>query len=533
MTFTSGVFFSFLIVLLVVYFLVPKRYQWIVLLAGSYFFYIYSSKSAIFFLIITTISVFFFGGWIGKEERLCEQRIDSAIPELDKERKKVIRSKSKRRRKYLLATGLLLNFGILFSLKYFDFFASSTDAFFNIFSIDANVPRINNLLLPLGISFYTFQSTGYLIDVFRGKVKPDDNIFKFALFVSFFPQIVQGPIGRYDELASQLVKPHSFDYTRIKFGFQLILWGLFKKMVIADRTAILVNSIFDHYTDYSGFMVFAGAFLYTIQIYTDFSGGIDVARGVAQILGITLRENFKRPFFATSIEDYWRRWHISLSEWMRDYIFYPLALSKIFTKIGKSARKIFGPHIGKFIPIFIAQMITFLAVGLWHGANWKYVVFGLYNGFFIIIGILFEPILKSVYAKYKINTTNFSWRFINIVLTFFLVCISRFFSRAPDLITGLRMIKRSFADFNPWVLTMDSFTQLGLNERNIYLLILAVFVLLVVDIFQESGIHLREKIAEQNLVFRWALYLIAIFSILIFGVYGLGYNPSDFIYRGF
>ena len=532
MNLVSISFYLFLAVFLLIYFTIPKKYQWVVSLVGSYIFYIFSNLFASVYLIVTTVSTFFVGKWIDNSNQLYANKVDSIGFNISNEEKKELKHANKRRKTILLASALALNFGILAFLKYFNLFSTSANYLLNVFNISGSVP-VHDFLLPLGISFYTFQSIGYIIDVFREKIKPDTNIGKYALFVSFFPQIIQGPIGRYDELAHQLFRINTFDYKRVKFGAQLILWGLFKKLVIADRAAILVNSIFDSYTQHQGLTIFVGVLLYSIQIYGDFSGGIDIARGIAQMMGITLRENFKRPFFATSIEDYWRRWHISLSEWMRDYIFYPLALSRSFAKIGKKTRKIFGPYLGKLIPIFLAQLITFLTVGIWHGANWKFVIFGLYNGFFIIVGILLEPFLKKFFKQRKIVTNTFSWRFFNIVLTFFLVCISRYFSRAPDLYTALRMIKRTFSVFNPWVLTLESFTQFGLNERNIYLLIVAVVVLFFVDLLQENGYHLREKIAEQNLVFRWMLYLIAIFSILIFGIYGVEYNQTDFIYRGF
>lgn len=532
MSYTSGLFFIFLLTLIVVYFVVPKRFQWIVLLLGSYIFYLAANPVSALFLVVTTISVFYCARWIGKEEERFSREVSANAETLTREQKKHIRNKSRRKKKLILIGALILNFGILFSLKYFNFFANSTTYLFNILSIDATIPRLD-LLLPLGISFYTFQSTGYLIDVFRGKVKPDENIAKFALFVSFFPQIVQGPIGRHDELAQQLYGSHEFDYTRAKFGLQLALWGLFKKMVIADRAAILVDEVFGNFAAYEGVTIFSGVFLYCVQIYGDFSGGIDISRGMAQIMGINLRENFKQPFFATSIADFWRRWHISLSEWMRDYIFYPLSLSHSFAALGKSTRRVFGSRLGKLIPIFLAQLITFLFVGIWHGANWTFVFFGLYNGLFIILGILTEQPLNRFKGRHNISLTGIGWRVVNVLITFVLVVIARYFSRAPDLVTALRMLKRTALTFFPIDISGGIFTEMGLNEKNLQLLVVVLLVLFLVELLQERGVQLREKIAKQHVLVRWAIYFIAVFSILIFGMYGINYVATDFIYMGF
>ena len=349
----------------------------------------------------------------------------------------------------------------------------------------------------------------------------------------FSPQIVQGPISRYDGLAHQLYEPHKFDYTRTKFGLQLMLWGIFKKMVMADRIMVAVDTIFGNYKQYNGIIIFMGAALYSLQVYCDFSGGIDVARGVAQVLGIDLPENFKRPFFATSIENFWRRWHITLSSWMRDYVFYPLSLSKAFVKIGRKSRERLGSYLGKLFPTFLATMITFTLVGVWHGPDWKFIAYGAYNGLLIFMGILTGPYLDKLIEKYKIRTQNFSWRFFKIIGTFILITIGRYFSRADSFWTAQNMMRWTVLKFNPWVFFDGTLLNLGLDAKDISVLLLSLLVLLVVGIFQESGVSLRERIAQQNLVFRWSLYLVAIFSVIILGIYGSAYHNIDFIYEGF
>ncbi len=532
MSFTSFSFFTFLSLLFIIYFLIPKKYQWIVLLAGSYIFYIASSPVTTAFLLFTTLTTFYTGIFLGKANEQYAQKVSLAGESLTKEQKNRYKAENKKNKSKILVVSLLITFGILAFLKYYNFFTDSANMAFNILSIQAELPGLN-LLLPLGISFYTFQSTGYIIDVYRGKIAPDKNLAKFALFVSFFPQIVQGPIGRYNELAGQLYDEHPFDYTRAKHGLQLVLWGLFKKLVIADRAAIIVNTVFDNYADYQGLTIFLAVFLYCIQVYCDFSGGIDIARGVAQVLGINLRENFKRPFFATSIADFWRRWHISLSEWMRDYIFFPLSISRSFARLGKTARKYLGTYLGKLAPTFLAMLITFLAVGIWHGARWNFVAYGLYNGILIFTGILLDPFLTRLFSERKINTDHFPWRLLKIFGTLFLVCIGRYFSRADGFTIALRMMRSTFSNIDLTLFSGNQIVQLGLNEKNLLLLLAALIVLLVVDILQESGIKLRERISAQPVVFRWALYFTAIFSIILFGIYGITYTATDFIYMGF
>lgn len=532
MAFNSTLFLGFVLLVCLIYFVIPKRFQWIILLAASYFFYIYTAGKLVVFLILTTLTTFYTGLAIGKINEFYKKKISDPENQVKGEEKKKLSEKSRKQKSLILTAALLLNFGILIFLKYFNFLSASVFGVFHQFIPGLSTPALN-LILPLGISFYTFQSTGYIIDVYRGTILPDRHLGKFALFVSFFPQIIQGPISRYSELAEQLYAPHDFDYTRVKFGLQLILWGLFKKMVIADRMVVMVDTVFKTYTTLPGTTIFLGAILYSLQVYCDFSGGIDIARGVAQILGIDMPENFKRPFFATSISDFWRRWHISLSSWMRDYIFYSISLSKSFTKLGRTARKFLGNYFGKMLPTMLAMLITFTLVGIWHGSSWKFVAYGLYNAFFIVLGIFFDPLLEGLFKKYKVNIKNFSWRFYQMGITFILVGFGRYFSRADSFKTAIRMWLRTFRTFNISDFISGNFLNLGLDTAQVLVLVLSLVVLLVVEIVQERGISLRDWIAQQGLVFRWSLYLVAIFTILIFGVYGMGFNRNSFIYMGF
>lgn len=532
MSFISFSFAIFLLITFSLYFLVPRKYQWVVALTASYVFYLFASVPAVIFIIFTTLSTFGAGLAMGKANAQYNKKLADDAKTLTSEQKKLLKSENKKRKHTYLVIALLLNFGILAVIKYGSLFIDSANQLFQFASLDLSIPGLE-LLLPLGISFYTFQSAGYLIDIYRGKISPDRNLPKFALFVSFFPQIVQGPISRYDELAGQLTEPHEFEYNRAKYGLQLILWGLFKKLMIADRIAVMVDTVFNDYTPYTGITLLAASLFYCIQLYCDFSGGIDIARGAAQVMGIHLTNNFERPFFATSIADFWRRWHITLGRWMREYIFYPLSLSPFFAKIGRLARKVLGNSLGRQFPAFLATVITFLIIGIWHGANWKYAVYGLYNGGLICLGILLHPLLTRWFTQENAKIDGFGWRVMKILGTNFLIVVGRIITRAPDLIVARRMIRRSFLNFNPWVFTDSTFTSLGLDAANLALLAGALLVLLIVGILQENGFKLREEIAKQNIVFRWGVYLLAVTSILIFGMYGIEYDAADFIYMGF
>lgn len=528
MSFVSLNFILFVATSAGVYFAFPRKYKWCVLLAASQIFYLLSSPHTYLFLLLTTATTFYGGLMIEKQTDKCKSYLREHKGEIDRKQKKEIRAGYDKKKQHIMIVILLINLGILAFVKYFKVYINMISAAFNLDCLHFDA----GILIPLGISFYTFQSLGYIIDLYREQYKADRNIAKFALFVSWFPQIIQGPISRHDQLADQLYESHSFDYERVKFGVQLILWGWFKKLVIADRVGILVNQVFDNYTEYTGFYLILGVIGYTIQIYGDFSGGMDIARGVSQIFGIDLVMNFERPYFATNIPEFWRRWHITLGSWCRDYIFYPISLSKFFGKLGKNSRRIFGERIGKLIPVIFAQLITFFTIGIWHGAEFKYIAYGLYQAVFIIGGILLEPWIIKLTRLLRINTKAFSWKLFQIFRTFSLVVIGRYFSRAVSFSAAISMMKNSL-DFNPGIFFDGSILTLGLGSRDFLLLIICLIFWIAISIIQENGYSVRSLIAQQNMLFRWIIYLTGIFAIVFFGIYGQGYDAKSFIYRGF
>ena len=526
MSITSFSFLIFLGVVIGVYYLLPDRYQWMFLLAANVVFYLFAGPKYIVYLLITVCTTWYGAKRIGVLSEECAGRIAS----VGKSEEKALKQEFLGRKRHILILVLLINFGILGVLKYFQVLFKDLAA---LCFPQAGEALAIRWILPLGISFYIFQSMGYLIDVYRGKYKPEQNFFKYALFASFFPQMVQGPIGRFEDLAPQLYAGRRFDYEKLTFGAQLMLWGFFKKLVIADRIANLTGTIFVKSETYSGVLIVVGMLAYTLQIYADFSGGIDIVTGAAETLGIHLAPNFERPNFAQDVPEFWRRWHITLGAWFRDYVFYPLSLSRFFTQMRKKTRKIFGNYIGKMIPIIIPQFIVFFLVGVWHGANWKYCVFGFYHGILIVATILLEDIMAGFWKKLHVNTEHIIWRCLRILCTFILVAFGRVITSAPDLSDFGRMVASIFTHFDYQAVQGGAIFGYGIDKRNCLVLAIALLIVFCASLLQEKGIVIRKAMQKMPLPVRWLGYLFLLFAVLIFGIYGIGYNASDFVYRGF
>lgn len=508
MSLISMEFLLFVFVAVFGYYLIPKKYQWIWLLVFSYLYYASHGIKIVFFLLFTTGTTYGTGLLLSKVNR---QGLDKSVEKIKKKR--------------LLIGCLLLNFGMLAVLKYTNFAIENINAVFN------TGLSFQKLLLPLGISFYTFQSMGYILDVYWGKYEAEKNPFRFALFVSFFPQLLQGPIGRFDRLAKQFYEQHAFDLTNIQYALQLMLWGFFKKLVLADRAAVVVNQVFQNYSQYSGITIIAAVLLYSVQLYMDFSGGVDVVIGVANLFGIRLDQNFKRPYFATSLTDFWHRWHITLGTWMKDYVFYPVSLSKWMGKFGKWSKKVFGKKTGRIVPICIANIIVFLVVGVWHGAAWKFIAYGLYNGMIIAISSLLMPVYKKGFEITRINPKSSGWKAVQIIRTFLLVNISWYFDMAVSLTAALAMMKSTITGFTMNTLTDGSLLTLGLDKLDFMILAAGCMVVFIVSVIQERGIQIRVSLGHKPLVIRWALY-----GMLVFGIPMFGYvmtTVGGFIYAQF
>lgn len=531
MTMISVKFAVLWLVAAVVYFIFPLKYRWTVLLAASAVFYFSGGIGTGYFMIFTIAVIYFAALFLDKLNTELKQKLKDQ-PELTRDEKKALKQAFQSKKRIVLTIGLVICFGFLVFLKYFNFLSEQTFGILGIFGVDTQAPRID-LALPLGISFYTLQATSYIIDVYRGKQSAEKNFAKVALFVSFFPQITQGPIGRFNHLAPQLYEGHKFDFTQAKYGVQLFIWGLIKKLCLAEYVGIIADEVFSNYTSYSGITILLGSMFYGIQVYADFSGGMDMVRGVAQVFGIEMAVNFERPYFARSVSEFWRRWHITLGAWMKDYVFYPLSLSKAFASLGKKTRKTFGTYIGKMLPTFLASFVAFFLVGVWHGSSYKYVAYGLWNSVIISGSILLDPVYKKVLEKLKVNTECFSWKLFQIARTFLLVSIGRIFSRADSFMAAVGMLKNMFSEFNPWVLTDGTIYKLGLTAREMFLIFLMLIVVLVVSLLQENGMKIRQTLEKQNILFQWLIIIGAIVFLLIYGAYGGGFSAADFVYQQF
>lgn len=539
MAFTTLAFFCFTSILTILYFALPiRKYQWVILLIGSYVFYFFAGIKIALFMVSTTLTTYGAARLIEGRNLKTKAIIREHKEAWSRKEKKAFREKRKKYGRRIMVATLLFNFGILFMLKYYGFLAVSFNGL-----LDGGGLPVFKFVLPLGISFYTFQSMGYLIDVYRGDVEAETNAARFALFVSFFPQILQGPISPYDQLAHQLYEPHKAEYKRFKFGLELILWGLFKKLVIADRATAVIAVLREGMDPAApnGTMVTVVILLFSLQIYADFSAGIDIARGVAQILGIDMIQNFRQPYFSISLTDYWNRWHISLGAWMRNYVFYPLALSDaagtITRIIGESVfgKSKAGRHIAAVLPGALASLIVFLIIGIWHGAEWKYIWFGIWNGVVIMAAILTAPLLDKLNVALHIDPQSFRHRVFRIIRTFILVCIGYYFDVSDTATQAFLYLRQTFTAQNPAeaVATIAGLTHYQMLD--IGLLCIMAVLMFVVGVLRESrpDVPLRERIGQRSALFQWVLLFTFVMTLLILGVYGPGYDPKDFVYMQF
>ena len=499
MDFVSYQFYFFLIILVAVYYIIPLKYRWYVLLLGSLVFYWLLSGSSVlaFSCLIAEAGISYAAG------RIMEK--------MEKNRKPILVLSILFVTIPLLATKVFLP--LVVSETFLPFM--SEKVFLPLFG---KVPEngVPAWLVPIGISFFSMQLIAYVSDVYMGRIKAEKNILKFLLFVSFFPQIIQGPIPRYAQLAPQLTEGHRLDERGFVKGFMLILWGFVLKLCIADKAGIAVDTVFNNFPQYGGVYVLVAGILYSFQLYADFMACTSFARGIAGLFGIELIDNFMRPYFATSVKDFWRRWHISLSSWLRDYIYIPLG----------------GNRKGKFRKYFNI-LITFLVSGIWHGAGLRFIVWGLLHGIYQIIGELLTPVKERIDKILKVEKYPLFGRICHMAVTYVLVTVGWVIFRAKDLTTGIGMLKSIFTVYNPWVLTDDSLLRLGLDWKEIVILFFCLIVMLNVGIAHEKGLQIREKILTFNLPVRWCLYIGTILFVIIFGSYGFGFNSQDFIYGGF
>lgn len=523
-----GFAFLFLPILILIYNLVPKKVRPFLLLITSLGFFFFVSEFLVVFLILSIISVYILTQLFSK----IDEKRENALLDVEKEVKKEIKEKYKKKKRKLLILGILFNVAFLFFFKYLNFFGTNANYLFDLLHINIHY-EVMKYAAPIGISFYTLQAIAYLFDVYNEKVQAEKKFFKVALFLSFFPQIMEGPIARITDTADKLYEGCKVTYRNFCFGYQRILYGLFKKYIIADRMNVVVKTIFENYTGYSGMAVAFGAIAYTIMLYMEFSGTMDVVIGTGEMFEVKIPENFRQPFFAKNISEFWTRWHISLGLWFKDYIFYPVSLSKPVKKITIKARKVLGNRFGPLVGGAIALFAVWSLNGLWHGAGWTFLFYGMYQFILILLGNIFEPTIKKVCEKIHINRQNKFYRvFQSIKMTLF-VFVGELFFRAPTLKVGFGMIKRIFTNFKLSALTNGELLSLGIDGCDYVIVLIALIVIFIISLLKEKNINVREEINKKNIFIRWTIYYLLIIAIILFGAYGPGYIPVDPIYADF
>ncbi|MDE7248214.1 MAG: MBOAT family protein, partial [Lachnospiraceae bacterium] len=438
----------------------------------------------------------------------------------------------KKRRGILLVT-ILVNIGIIFVLKYVNFLINTADGVLHhLGGPEEMIPGVD-FLDPLGVSFYTFSLLGYVIDVYYGLAAHQENGLKLALYGLYFPNLISGPILKYREHAEQFFSPHAFDYRQVTRGLQRMAWGFFKKLVISERLGVLVNTVYGDYEGYPGAYIWVATACYAFQLYTDFSGCMDIVLGLSESLGIILPENFQTPFFSKSVAEYWRRWHITLGVWMKDYVFYPLLRSKLFTNLNQTFKKKFGKKRGKQYATFAAMFVLWLTVGIWHGGDWKFVIgSGLLHWFYIVTEELLAPPCARMMERLHINAAGRFVAGVRMLRTFFLVCIGDLFFRAASVGDALAMLRRAVNVWNLQILWNGGLLDLGLDWIEAAVTVLSLLVLWTVSLAGRKE-PVRDRIAKKPLPVRWMLWYALLFSVILLGYYGPGYSASEFIYQGF
>jgi len=493
MLFTSIDYLIFFPLVLLFYFLIPKRFRYIWLLVVSYYFYMCWNAPYALLMLTSTLTTFASGLLIEK----CQKMERPGLAKL------------------CVALSFLINLCILFFFKYANFFIESLNAVLSTLSMNGQAGYIN-VLLPVGISFYTFQALSYTMDVYRKDVPAERNVFYYALFVSFFPQLVAGPIERTGTLLPQLKKPQDFNVQNARRGLLLIAWGLFIKLALADNLAPIVTMVYANYADYTGLEIALATFAFSFQIYGDFAGYSYIAIGSAAVLGIRLMENFRAPYLGVSVADFWRRWHISLTTWFKDCLYIPLGGNRKGT-----ARK----HMN--------ILIVFLVSGFWHGANWTFVVWGLLNGLLLVLGEITTGLRQRTRAGLRVNTEAASYTFYRRLMTFLLINLTWIFFRADTLTSAWQMLLRVFTDFQLPKLFSPALFDLFFDAQSAILVLGFVLLLMLVDAAKNRGTSVDGWVLSQGAALRWGIYLGLMFTIILFGAYGNTSTQTQFIYFQF
>lgn len=527
MSLTSVAYLVFLGATFLVYTVFPKKAKWCVLLAASVIYYVMAGGWLALWLAAATAVVYSLGMVLGKLAEKCK----AARKEAPKEERKLIKHKFDKKKKITVTVAVLAVFAMLVTVKYLNFLGESAFSIASLFGSSAVYTPVK-IMMPLGVSYYTLCAVSYVVDVYRGKYAPEKNPAKLALFLCFFPQMTEGPIGKYEIIGPRLFEGHGFDFDRDARAVFRIFWGLFKKFVIADRANMFVMTVFDK-GDQAGSMVLLGTLLYTIQIYMEFSGCMDIVCGSGELFGVKLQENFRRPIFSRTINEFWQRWHITLGAWIKEYVFYSVSLSKPMMNLSKSTRKHFNDYFANLVPMTAALFFVWLFNGIWHGASWKYVLYGLYYYILMTIGMYLRPVSDKLLKSLKINENSKGFAAIQMVRTFIIVNVAMMLFRANSVHQWLTMLGRIFTDFDASAFSNGTVFALGNDWQDFAAIAVGVLIVFMVEAIQEKGVDIRETLSEKPIVLRYAVFIGLIVSVVVFGAYGTGYETVAPIYGQF
>ena len=526
MTYIELTFLLFLLVTVGLFYLVPVKHRWIVLLVMSVLFYGFSGVRGYIWILLTSLSV-----WIGgcKMGRIYEEMAEQQAACADRKQKKVLKTEAKSKSFRVLLTLLILNIGVLCVFKYTHFLEAPINSILTQFGGNGRFSAAF-LIMPLGISYYTFSAVGYLLDVYWQRVEYEKNYARFLLFEIYFLHILQGPIERYGSLGKRLKGTFRFDYDRACQGVQLMVWGFFKKLVIADRLNIFINAVYGSERQAAGSIYWIAILFDVVFIYADFSGCMDIARGASEIMGIEMDLNFNHPFSSKSIVEFWRRWHVSLGGWFRDYVYYPISTSKRVKNISRfCTKKQLSKGVTRGLVTVLPVFVTWVLTGLWHGTGIPYVAWGVYYACWIFISVVFGEGMHTWAVNRGIRTETASWKLFQMVRTTLIFAGGRLLTRPGSLKLSWQILKRAIRHPQIWTLFDGTLFTYGLEWKNFILALVSIAVFGAVSTMQMKQ-PVRETLARQNLAFRWAVCLLGVLAVLIFGIYGPGYDAASFVY---
>lgn len=531
MTFVQFDFLVFLIITVALFYICPVKYRWIVLLLASVVFYAIAGIKYLPFILFTSVTVYAGGRLMGRTYEEQEAAAAAGGNTLSRQEKKALKEQAKVKCRRIMLLILVLNIVVLCTCKFARFFLDPINRVVAHLGGTGSFSAAD-IIVPLGISYYTFTSLSYLLDVYWKRVRYEKSYPRFLLYVCYFPHILQGPIERYGRLGERLKQELHFDYQRVVFGVQLILWGYIKKLVIANRLDSFITTAYAKYSRVHGMFFVVAMIMDVVYIYADFSGCMDIARGVSQIFGIELDLNFDHPFSSKTIPEFWRRWHISMGSWFKDYVYYPISTSGLVKNISKWSKNKMPARISRLMVTVLPVSVTWVLTGLWHGTGKTYLAWGIYYAFIILMSVSFGEDLHQLAVKLKMKTESDSWKLFQMARTTAIFMVGRILTRPEGLWKTKLVLKSILTEFNPWILFDGTLYNYGFSQRD--MLISVVFTVLfgVVSWYQLRG-SVREWISRQGVVFRYLIYVLAVLSVLVFGVYGPGYNSAAFAYMAY